>query len=135
MQLAGPFHQETAAFGMTVHAANFPAEIRAPGHAFPLFSSFFPLRRSRHPDPVDSPDVPGRYYPAALKANLDDVPRRGTSSPTRQFTKRNLAKVGYDGSPLDDCSLSAYNVPGPHLDTRQRRLIIRRLPEGCRAGQ
>jgi 2-oxoglutarate/2-oxoacid ferredoxin oxidoreductase subunit alpha len=49
--------------------------------------------------------------PAALRANLDDVPRGADIiANTDEFTKRNLTKVGYDGSPLDDGSLSAYNV-------------------------
>ena len=43
--------------------------------------------------------------PAALKANLRDLPRGATIIVnTDEFTKRNLAKVGYAASPLDDGS-------------------------------
>ena len=46
--------------------------------------------------------------PAALKANLRDLPRGATIIVnTDEFTKRNLAKVGYAESPLDDGSLEA----------------------------
>ena len=45
--------------------------------------------------------------PAALKANLGDLPRGGTVIvDTDEFTKRNLAKVGYAVSPVDDGSLA-----------------------------
>jgi 2-oxoglutarate ferredoxin oxidoreductase subunit alpha len=49
--------------------------------------------------------------PAALKANIKDLPRGGDLIVnTDEFTKRNLTKVGYQGSPLDDSSLEQYNV-------------------------
>jgi 2-oxoglutarate ferredoxin oxidoreductase subunit alpha len=49
--------------------------------------------------------------PAALKANLNDVPRGADIiANTDEFTKRNLTKVGYEASPLDDGSLGAYQV-------------------------
>ena len=49
--------------------------------------------------------------PAALKANLKDLPRGATVLVnTDEFTARNLAKVGYDTSPLDDDSLSSWHV-------------------------
>jgi 2-oxoglutarate ferredoxin oxidoreductase subunit alpha len=49
--------------------------------------------------------------PAALKANLSDLPRGADLIlNTDEFTTRALAKVGYAGNPLDDGSLEAYNV-------------------------
>jgi 2-oxoglutarate ferredoxin oxidoreductase subunit alpha len=49
--------------------------------------------------------------PAALKANLDDLPRGADIiANTDEFTKRNLTKVGYTESPLDDGSLAAYQL-------------------------
>jgi 2-oxoglutarate ferredoxin oxidoreductase subunit alpha len=49
--------------------------------------------------------------PAALKANIGDLPR-GASLIVNidEFTKRNLAKVGYTANPLEDDSLSSYRV-------------------------
>jgi 2-oxoglutarate/2-oxoacid ferredoxin oxidoreductase subunit alpha len=49
--------------------------------------------------------------PAALMANLKDMPRGADLIVnTDEFTKRNLAKVGYDKNPLEDGSLDQYSV-------------------------
>jgi 2-oxoglutarate ferredoxin oxidoreductase subunit alpha len=46
-----------------------------------------------------------------LKANIEDLPRGGDLIVnTDEFTKRNLTKVGYAGSPLEDGSLEQYHV-------------------------
>jgi 2-oxoglutarate/2-oxoacid ferredoxin oxidoreductase subunit alpha len=61
--------------------------------------------------PGDAPDVLVAMNPAALKANLRDVPRGATVIVnTDEFTKRNLAKVGYATSPVDDDTLASYHV-------------------------
>ena len=61
--------------------------------------------------PGDRPDVLVAMNPAALKANIGDVPAGGmVIVNTDEFTKRNLAKVGYESNPLTDDSLSAYEV-------------------------
>lgn len=61
--------------------------------------------------PGDRPDVLVAMNPAALKANLADLPPSGTLIVnTDEFTKRNLTKVGYDANPLEDDSLSAFQV-------------------------
>jgi 2-oxoglutarate/2-oxoacid ferredoxin oxidoreductase subunit alpha len=114
MQLAGDrFTQETAAFGNDLSTLpNFPAEIRAPAGTLPGVSSF-QLHFADHDilTPGDAPDVLVAMNPAALKANLSDVPRGASIiANTDEFTKRNLAKVGYAASPLDDGSLAAYQV-------------------------
>ncbi|HXW44362.1 MAG TPA: 2-oxoacid:acceptor oxidoreductase subunit alpha [Streptosporangiaceae bacterium] len=114
MQLAGDrFTQETATFGNDLSTLpNFPAEIRAPAGTLPGVSSF-QLHFADHDilTPGDAPDVLVAMNPAALKANLDDVPRGADIiANTDEFTKRNLAKVGYQASPLEDGSLDAYQV-------------------------
>jgi len=114
MQLAGDrFTQETAAFGNDLSTLpNFPAEIRAPAGTLPGVSSF-QLHFADHDilTPGDAPDVLVAMNPAALKANLADVPRGADIiANTDEFTKRNLARVGYAASPLEDGSLSGYNV-------------------------
>ncbi len=49
--------------------------------------------------------------PAALKANLRDLPRGATIIvDSDEFTRRNLAKVGYAGNPLEDGTLDSYLV-------------------------
>ncbi len=114
MQLAGDrFTQETAAFGNDLSTLpNFPAEIRAPAGTLPGVSSF-QLHFADHDilTPGDAPDVLVAMNPAALKANLGDVPRGADIiANTDEFTKRNLARVGYQSSPLEDGSLDGYNV-------------------------
>jgi 2-oxoglutarate ferredoxin oxidoreductase subunit alpha len=114
MQLTGDrFTQETAVFGNDLSTLpNFPAEIRAPAGTLPGVSSF-QLHFADHDilTPGDAPDVLVAMNPAALKANLDDLPRgAGLIVNTDEFTKRNLSKVGYEANPLEDDSLAQYNV-------------------------
>jgi len=114
MQLTGDrFTQETAVFGNDLSTLpNFPAEIRAPAGTLPGVSSF-QLHFADHDilTPGDAPDVLVAMNPAALKANLKDLPRGADLIVnTDEFTKRNLAKVGYQGNPLEDGSLDAYSV-------------------------
>lgn len=114
MQLTGDrFTSETAQLGNDISTLpNFPAEIRAPAGTLPGVSSFqvhfadFDILT-----PGDSPNVLVAMNPAALKANIADLPRGAEIIVnTDEFTKRNLAKVGYATSPLEDGSLDAYAV-------------------------
>jgi 2-oxoglutarate ferredoxin oxidoreductase subunit alpha len=114
MQLTGDrFTSETAALGNDLSTLpNFPAEIRAPQGTLPGVSSF-QLQFADHPvlTPGDAPDVLVAMNPAALKANLRDVPRGATVIVnTDEFTKRNLAKVGYATNPVEDDTLASYHV-------------------------
>jgi 2-oxoglutarate ferredoxin oxidoreductase subunit alpha len=114
MQLAGDrFTQETAAFGNDLSTLpNFPAEIRAPAGTLPGVSSF-QLHFADHDilTPGDAPDVLVAMNPAALKANVGDLPRGADIiANTDEFSKRNLSRVGYGENPLEDGSLAAYNI-------------------------
>jgi 2-oxoglutarate ferredoxin oxidoreductase subunit alpha len=114
MQLTGDrFTQETAAFGNDLSTLpNFPAEIRAPAGTLPGVSSF-QLHFADHDivTPGDAPNVLVAMNPAALKANIADLPRGADLIVnTDEFTKRALTKVGYAESPLEDGSLSEYRV-------------------------
>ena len=114
MQLAGDrFTQETAVFGNDLSTLpNFPAEIRAPAGTLPGVSSF-QVHFADHDilTPGDAPNVLVAMNPAALKANLRDLPRGADLIVnTDEFTKRNLAKVGYTASPIEDGSLAEYNL-------------------------
>jgi len=114
MQLAGDrFTQETAIFGNDLSTMpNFPAEIRAPAGTLAGVSSF-QLQFADHDilTPGDAPDVLIAMNPAALKANVKDLPGGGDLIVnTDEFTKRNLTKVGYAVSPLEDGSLEQYHV-------------------------
>ena len=121
MQLTGDrFTSETASFGNDLSTLpNFPAEIRAPAGTLPGVSSF-QLHFADHDilTPGDAPDVLVAMNPAALKANLGDVPRGAEIIVnTDEFTKRPMAKVGYERSPLEDGSLDAYQVHPVPLTT------------------
>ena len=114
MQLTGDrFTHDTAVAGNDFSTLpNFPAEIRAPAGTVAGVSSFqlhfadFDIRT-----PGDRPDVLVAMNPAALKANLADLPRGGLIiADTADFTPRNLAKVGYSADPLTDGSLADYQV-------------------------
>ncbi|MFI0452177.1 2-oxoacid:acceptor oxidoreductase subunit alpha [Actinomadura sp. 6N118] len=114
MQLTGDrFTQETAAFGNDLSTLpNFPAEIRAPAGTLPGVSSF-QLHFADHDilTPGDAPNVLVAMNPAALKANVGDLPRGADLIVnTDEFSKRALAKVGYAGNPVEDGSLSEYHV-------------------------
>ncbi|MFE9689066.1 2-oxoacid:acceptor oxidoreductase subunit alpha [Micromonospora sp. NPDC005806] len=114
MQLTGDrFTSETAQLGNDISTLpNFPAEIRAPAGTLPGVSSF----QVHFADydiltPGDAPNVLVAMNPAALKANLADLPRGADIIVnTDEFSKRNLAKVGYTTSPLEDGSLDGYVV-------------------------
>jgi 2-oxoglutarate ferredoxin oxidoreductase subunit alpha len=61
--------------------------------------------------PGDAPDVLVAMNPAALKANLKDLPLGGDLIVnTDEFTKRNLVKVDYAKNPLEDGSLDGYKL-------------------------
>src|SRR6204780_4023146 len=114
MQLAGDrFTQETATFGNDLSTLpNFPAEIRAPAGTLPGVSSF-QVHFADHDilTPGDAPNVLVAMNPAALKANLRDLPRGADLIVnTDEFSKRNLTKVGYAASPIEDGSLAEYNL-------------------------
>src|SRR6201996_676753 len=106
MQLAGDrFTSETAEFGNDLSTLpDFPAEIRAPQGTLPGVSAF-QLHFGDHEilTPGDRADVLVAMNPAALKANLQHL-RQGATIIVNadEFTNRNLRKVGYDVSPLED---------------------------------
>ncbi|MFJ4632683.1 2-oxoacid:acceptor oxidoreductase subunit alpha [Streptomyces sp. NPDC088847] len=121
MQLTGDrFTSETASFGNDLSTLpNFPAEIRAPAGTLPGVSSF-QLHFADHDilTPGDAPNVLVAMNPAALKANIGDVPRGAEIIVnTDEFTKRALQKVGYSASPLDDGSLDGYSLHPVPLTT------------------
>jgi 2-oxoglutarate ferredoxin oxidoreductase subunit alpha len=121
MQLTGDrFTSETASFGNDLSTLpNFPAEIRAPAGTLPGVSSF-QVHFADHDilTPGDAPNVLVAMNPAALKANIADVPRGAEIIVnTDEFSKRAMAKVGYASNPLEDGSLEAYRVHPVPLTT------------------
>jgi 2-oxoglutarate/2-oxoacid ferredoxin oxidoreductase subunit alpha len=112
MQLAGDrFTSETAAFGNDLSTLpDFPAEIRAPAGSIAGVSGF-QLHFADYDilTPGDAPNVLVAMNPAALKANLRDVPKGASVIVnTDAFTTRNLEKAGYASNPLTDGTLGDY---------------------------
>ena len=114
MQLTGDrFTSVTATFGNDLATQpDFPAEIRAPAGTIPGVSAFqihfadFDILT-----PGDQPGVLLAMNPAALKANIEDlVPGGLLIVNSDSFEKRNLEKAGYSSNPLDDGSLSGYQI-------------------------
>ncbi len=114
MQLTGDrFTSEAALFGNDLATQpNYPAEIRAPQGTLPGVSSFqIQIADYDILTAGDRPDVLVAMNPAALKANIGDLPRGGlVIANSDEFTKRNLAKVGYESNPLENDELADYNV-------------------------
>jgi 2-oxoglutarate/2-oxoacid ferredoxin oxidoreductase subunit alpha len=114
MQLTGDrFTQETAMFGNDLATfPNFPAEIRAPQGTLAGVSSF-QVHFADHDilTPGDRPDVLVAMNPAALKANLADVPKGATLIlDTHDFTDRALARIGWTSNPIEDGTLDGFHV-------------------------
>jgi 2-oxoglutarate/2-oxoacid ferredoxin oxidoreductase subunit alpha len=114
MQLTGSqFTSETALLGNDISTLpDFPAEIRAPAGSLPGVSGFqlhfadFDILT-----PGDAPNVLVAMNPAALKTNIADLPKGGTLIVNSDaFNDRNLQKAGYANNPLEDGSLSEYQV-------------------------
>lgn len=114
MQLTGDrFTAESALWGNDISTLpNFPAEIRAPAGTVPGVSSF-QVHIADHPitTPGDTCDVLVAMNPAALAANLKEVAPGGTIIVDESsFSKRNLAKAGWDANPLEDGVLVKFKV-------------------------
>ena len=114
MQLAGDqFTSEAAAFGNDLATQpNYPAEIRAPQGTLHGVSSFqIQIADYDILTAGDRPDVLVAMNPAALKANIADLPAGGILIVNSDdFTKRNLSKVGYDSNPLHSPAFEAFQV-------------------------
>lgn len=114
MQLAGDqFTSEAAAFGNDLATQpNYPAEIRAPQGTIHGVSSFqIQIADYDILTAGDRPDVLVAMNPAALKANIADLPSGGILIiNSDEFTKRNLTKVGYESNPIGTPAFEAFQV-------------------------
>jgi len=114
MQLTGTqFSDTTAWVGNDLNTLpDYPAEIRAP--AGTLYGvSGFQLHFSSNDvhTPGDTPDVLVAMNPAALKKNLRELKQNGTLIVnTDAFDVKNLKLAHYESNPLEDGSLSGYEL-------------------------
>ncbi len=114
MQITGvQFTNTTAVVGNDLSTLpDFPAEIRAPAGSLAGVSSYqinFANRDIRTPG--DEPNVLVAMNPAALKANLADMPAGSMILINLDaFIDRNLERAKYTSNPLTDGSLKNYRV-------------------------
>jgi 2-oxoglutarate ferredoxin oxidoreductase subunit alpha len=127
MQLTGTqFTRNAAAFGNDISTfPDYPAEIRAPAGSLPGVSGFqLSFSSTDIHTPGDAPDVLVAMNPAALKANLGELPAGGALIVNEDaFTPGNLAKVGYASNPLTDGSLKQWNVFSVPVSTLNGRAL------------
>jgi 2-oxoglutarate ferredoxin oxidoreductase subunit alpha len=121
MQLTGNrFTSVSALLGNDIATLpDFPAEIRAPAGSLPGVSGF-QIHFADHDilTPGDAPDVLVAMNPAALKTNVHDLEPGATIVVNSDaFSAGNLRKARYDTNPLDDDSLSAFQVISVPLST------------------
>ncbi|MCC5948571.1 MAG: 2-oxoacid:acceptor oxidoreductase subunit alpha [Nitriliruptoraceae bacterium] len=114
MQLAGDqFTSQSAIAGNDLATLpDFPAEIRAPAGTLAGVSSF-QLHFSDQDihTPGDAPDVLVAMNPAALMKHFGALKPGGTLIVNVDaFSDRNLQKAGYESNPLEDDSLTDYQV-------------------------
>jgi 2-oxoglutarate/2-oxoacid ferredoxin oxidoreductase subunit alpha len=127
MQLTGTQFTRTAAtFGNDISTfPDYPAEIRAPAGSLPGVSGFqLSFSSTEIHTPGDAPDVLVAMNPAALKANLGELPAGGALIVNEDaFTSQNLSKVGYTSNPLSDGSLKQWNVFSVPVSTLNSRAL------------
>jgi 2-oxoglutarate/2-oxoacid ferredoxin oxidoreductase subunit alpha len=114
MQLTGgQFTLSTALAGNDLATfPDFPAEIRAPqGTTFGVSAFQINFGSAAVETAGDAPDVLIAMNPAALKTNVDALRPGGLIiADEGEFGARNLAKAGYDANPLEDGSLSRWQL-------------------------
>src|SRR5271166_2626829 len=114
MQLTGmQFTAESALAGNDIATLpDFPAEIRAPQGTLAGVSGF-QLNFSSNEifTAGDEPSVLVAMNPAALQANIEDVPPNAVIIVDREaFTDANIKRAGYKSNPLTDHSLDKFQV-------------------------
>ncbi|MFN8618656.1 MAG: 2-oxoacid:acceptor oxidoreductase subunit alpha [Dehalococcoidia bacterium] len=131
MQLTGTQFTKTAAvFGNDLATLpDFPAEIRAPTGSLPGVSGFqLSFSGSDIHTPGDRPDVLVAMNPAALKTNVGDLRPGGLLIvDENEFEPTNLKKAAYVANPLEDGSLSNYQLVAIEI-TRLNELALDGLP-------
>jgi 2-oxoglutarate ferredoxin oxidoreductase subunit alpha len=119
MQLTGSqFSSTTALVGNDLNTfPDYPAEIRAPAGTIYGVSGFQLHFSSKEiHTPGDSPDVLVAMNPAALKKNLPNLKSHATIIVNIDaFTPKGLKLAKYETNPLEDDTLSGYEVFPVHI--------------------
>lgn len=135
MQLAGTQFTSTSALAGNDIATfpDYPAEIRAPRGTKAGVSGYqIHFASQKIFTPGDQVDALVAMNPAALATNLQDlVPGGILIVNSDSFAKRDLETAGYTANPLEDGSLSAYQVFQVDM-TRLTRLAVKDLNLGTK---
>jgi len=128
IQLSGnQFTLVTASLGNDLATLpDYPAEIRAPAGTLPGVSSFqISFSQEEVLTPGDEPDVLVAMNPAALKANINDLPPgKIIIINSDSFDKSNLKKAGYTKNPVENGRLKGYRViPVPMSSVTAEALV------------
>jgi 2-oxoglutarate/2-oxoacid ferredoxin oxidoreductase subunit alpha len=114
MQITGTqFTNASALAGNDISTLpDFPAEIRAPAGTLAGVSGFqIHFSQRQVFTPGDQPDVLVAMNPAALRANIEDLPDGGILIVDQEaFNEQNLKKAGYASNPLTDGSLDRFQT-------------------------
>lgn len=104
---------------------DFPAEIRAPQGTLAGVSGFqIQFASTTTYTAGDKPQVLVALNPAALKANIGDVIKGGTLIiNSASFSEIALVKAGYENNPLEDQSLSDFNLILIDMNTLLRKAL------------
>lgn len=125
MQLTGSLFSDSAAIAGNDFATfpDYPAEIRAPQGTIAGVSGFqIHFGHKKIHTSGDLADVLIAMNPAPLKKNLMWVKPGGTIIvDTDMFTDKFLEKAGYKTNPLDDGSLSGYNLIKAPISTLTKK--------------
>ncbi len=127
MQLAGTLFSDTAALqGLDLATfPDYPAEIRAPHNTIPGVSGFqVRVGRKKIETTGDEVDVLVAMNPASLKSNLKWT-RKGATLivDADSFDDAAIKKAGYLTNPLDDNSLSGYNLVKAPISSLTREAV------------
>lgn len=120
MQLSGTLFSDTAALtGKDIATfPDYPAEIRAPHNTIAGVSGYQVHIGKETRIIGDECDVLVAMNPASLKANLKWVKMGGMIiTDEDSYNDRALEKAGYTNNPLEDDSLSSYQVIHPKITT------------------
>lgn len=127
MQLAGNrFTDSAAVFGNDLATLpTFPAEIRAPAGTLPGVSSFqIQIADWDILTPGGRPDVLVAMNPAALMVHLEDLREGGILLLNEEaFDERNLDKAGFDSNPLEDGTLTGFDLHRVPMETLTKEAV------------
>ncbi len=127
MQLAGNrFTDSAAVFGNDLATLpTFPAEIRAPAGTLPGVSSFqIQIADWDILTPGGRPDVLVAMNPAALMVHLEDLREGGILLLNEEaFDERNLDKAGFESNPLEDGTLTGFDLHRVPMETLTKEAV------------